>query len=278
MIKSKFNMGMLTQRVFVFGMGAIFLFPFLISILLSLKTKVETSKDVLGLPEKLNFQNYIDAMEQANILGSMFNSIVVTVFSVLIVIVVASSAGYAIARNYSSRLYRGYESLLMAAMMIPFQTLMIPVYKMLRNLELLNTLPGAIIMIAGINMPFAIMMFVGFVRTIPIELEEAAMLEGCGKFKLFTHIIFPILKPITVTIGVLDALWAWNEFNISLIVLQKDAVKTIPMQQYVFFSQHSANYNMAFAAAVISMVPIIIFFLFAQKHIVAGMTSGAVKG
>lgn len=269
---------MLTQRIFVFGMGAIFLFPFLISILLSLKTKVETSKDVLGLPETLNFQNYIDAMEQANILGSMFNSIVVTVFSVLIVIVVASSAGYAIARNYSSRLYRGYESLLMAAMMIPFQTLMIPVYKMLRNLELLNTLPGAIIMIAGINMPFAIMMFVGFVRTIPIELEEAAMLEGCGKFKLFTHIIFPILKPITVTIGVLDALWAWNEFNISLIVLQKDAVKTIPMQQYVFFSQHSANYNMAFAAAVISMVPIIIFFLFAQKHIVAGMTSGAVKG
>lgn len=278
MMRKRLTKGLIIQRVFLFAMGAVFLFPFLISILLSLKTKAETSTNVLGLPEVPQFQNYIDAMSQANILESMKNSMIVTVFSVLIVIIVASTAGYAIGRNYSKKFYKAYESILMAAMMIPFQTLMIPVYKMLRNVGLLNTLPGAILMIAGINMPFAIMMFIGFVRTIPMELEEAAMLEGCGKFKLFTHIIFPILKPITVTVGVLDALWAWNEFNISLIVLQKDAVKTIPMQQYVFFAQHSANYNMAFAAAVISMIPIVIFFLIAQKHIVAGMTNGAVKG
>lgn len=127
-------------------------------------------------------------------------------------------------------------------------------------------------------MPFAIMMYIGFVRTIPIELEEAAMLEGCGRFQTFTKVIFPILKPTTVTIAVLDALWAWNDFNASLIILQKNEVKTIPMQQYVFFGEHSADYNMAFAAAVISMIPVVVFFVIMQKHIEEGMTAGAVKG
>ena len=90
--------------------------------------------------------------------------------------------------------------------------------------------------------------------------------------------IFPLLKPTTVTIAVLDALWAWNDFNASLLVLQKNEVKTVPMQQYVFFGEHSADYNMAFAAAVISMIPIVLFFIFMQKHIEEGMTAGAVKG
>ena len=187
-------------------------------------------------------------------------------------------AGYGVARRYRSKWFRLYETILMAAMMIPFQTLMIPIYRMYKGLNLLNTLPGAIFLIAAFNMPFATIMYIGFVRTLPYELEEAALIEGCGKVQIFHKIIFPLLKPITMTIAVLDALWAWNEFNVSLLVLQKNGVKTIPIQQYVFFGEHSSNYNMAFAAAVISMIPIVLFFLICQKHIVEGMTAGAVKG
>ncbi|MDE7313174.1 MAG: carbohydrate ABC transporter permease [Eubacterium sp.] len=265
-------------RVFLGIVAVIFIFPFIVSVLLSFKTKQETAKNVLALPEALHIENYTEAMAKANILHSMGNSIIVTAVSVILVIIVASMAGYAIGRQYHKKSYKTYESILTAAMMIPFQTLMIPIYRMYRDMGLLNTLPGVIILIAGTNMPFAIMMYIGFVRTLPIELEEAAMLEGCGKWRIFFQVIFPLLKPTTVTIAVLDALWAWNDFNASLIVLQKDAVKTVPMQQYVFFGEHSADYNMAFAAAVIGMIPVMIFFLFMQKHIQEGMTAGAVKG
>lgn len=265
-------------RVFLCIVAAIFIFPFIVSVLLSFKSKQETAKNVLALPSVLHIENYTEAMEKANILHSMGNSIMVTAASVILVIVVASMAGYAIGRQYHKKAYKLYESILTAAMMIPFQTLMIPIYRMYRNMGLLNTLPGVIILIAGINMPFAIMMYIGFVRTLPIELEEAAMLEGCGRWRIFLSVIFPLLKPTTVTIAVLDALWAWNDFNASLIVLQKDEVKTVPMQQYVFFGEHSADYNMAFAAAVIGMIPVVIFFIFMQKHIQEGMTAGAVKG
>lgn len=265
-------------RTFLIALSIIYLFPFLISILLAFKSKQETTKDVLALPETLHWENFSDAIVKANIFNSMKNSIIVTVASVVIVLIVASMAGYAIGRQYHKKAYRIYESILSASMMIPFQTLMIPIYRMFREIGLLNTLPGVIILIAGINIPFAVMMYIGFVRTIPVELEEAAMLEGCGRFQIFTKVIFPILKPTTVTIAVLDALWAWNDFNASLIVLQKNEVKTIPMQQYVFFGEHSADYNMAFAAAVISMIPVVLFFIIMQKHIEEGMTAGAVKG
>lgn len=265
-------------QAFLGIMALIYLFPFLVSVLLAFKDKKETAQSVLGLPERLHWENFVNAIEKANIFHSMKNSVIVTVVSVILVLIVASMAGYAIGRQYHKKGYRLYEMILTAAMMIPFQTLMIPLYKMLRGMGLLNTLPGVILLIAGTNMPFAIMMFIGFVRTIPVELDEASMLEGCGKFKTFYKIIVPILKPITVTVAVLDSLWAWNEFNVSLLVLQKNDVKTIPMQQYVFFGEHSADYNMAFAAAVISMIPIVLFFIVMQKHIVEGMTAGAVKG
>lgn len=265
-------------RAFLGIMALVYVFPFLVSILLAFKDKKETAQNVLALPQRLHWENFVNAVEKANILHSMKNSVIVTVASVILVLIVASMAGYAIGRQYHKKGYRLYEMVLTAAMMIPFQTLMIPLYKMFRGMGLLNTLPGVILLIAGTNMPFAVMMFIGFVRTIPIELDEAAMLEGCGKFKTFYKIIVPILKPITVTVAVLDALWAWNEFNVSLLVLQKNEVKTIPMQQYVFFGEHSADYNMAFAAAVISMIPIVLFFIIMQKHIVEGMTAGAVKG
>lgn len=266
------------KRIIAGAVALIYLFPFIISVLLALKSKQETTESMLSLPKTFHWENFAEAMERANLLNSMRNSLIVTSISVLLVIMAASMAGYAIGRQYKSRIFRLYEMVLMATMMIPFQTLMIPLYKMFRTLGLLNTLVGVIILIVGTNIPFAVMMYIGFVRVLPIELEEAARLEGCSFFQVFVKIVFPLLKPVTVTIAVLDALWAWNEFNASLMILQKNDVKTIPIQQYVFFGEHSADYNMAFAAAVFSMIPIVMFFIIMQKHIIKGMTAGAVKG
>ena len=266
------------QQILLIFTTLVFLFPFVICLLMSVKSKEESAINVLGFPSSIHWVNFTEAIAKANIFNSMKNSIILTVFAVLLTVIVASMAGYGIARRYNNRFFRFYETVLMAVMMIPFQTLMIPIYRMYKSLGLLNTLPGAIIMIGSFNVPFAVMMIVGFVRTLPIELEEAALLEGCGHFKLFVQIVFPLMKPVIATIAILDALWTWNEFNVSLLVLQKNAVKTIPLQQYVFFGEHSSDYNMAFAAAIISMIPSIIFFIFAQDKIVEGMTAGAVKG
>ena len=161
--------------------------------------------------------------------------------------------------------------------MIPFQILMIPIYKMYKSLNLMNNLGGIIIILTGTSVAYATYMYVGFVKSIPRELEESAMLDGCGAFRIFFSIIFPLLKPITVTVATLHVLWLWNDFNISIILLQKDEVRTLTVKQYYFFGEHTTNYGMAFAAAIICMIPIIIVFVLGQKHMVEGIASGAVK-
>lgn len=256
----------------------IFLFPFLICILMSVKSKQETSLGILSLPDTIHWENFTVAMEKAKILLSMKNSIIITVCSVVIILLVASTAAYAMGRQYKKRFYRFYETLLVGSMMLPFQVIMVPVYRMYKNLNLLNTRTGAVIMISGLAIAYSTVMIIGFVRGIPLELEEAAEIEGAGRFRIFFSIIFPLLKPILATVATLQFLAVWNEFNVSILLLQDEAIKTIPMQQYVFFGAYGADYNTAFAAAVIAMIPVVIIFLILQKQVVAGMTAGAVKG
>lgn len=265
-------------KIFLAVLTVIFLWPFFICLLMSVKSKQETSLGILSLPEMIHWENFSAAMEKANILVSMKNSIIITLCSVVIIVLVASTAAYAIGRQYNRKFYRFYETLLVSSMMLPFQVIMIPVYRMYKGMNLLNTRSGAIIMIAGLAIAYSTVMIIGFVRAIPMELEEAAEIEGAGRVRIFFRIIFPLLKPILATVATLQFLGVWNEFNVSILLLQNEAIKTIPMQQYVFFGAYGADYNTAFAAAVITMIPVIIIFLILQKQVVAGMTAGAVKG
>lgn len=266
------------SRFLLAFMTLFFLFPFFICILMSVKSKQETSRGILSLPDTIHWENFTAAMEKAKILLSMKNSIIVTVCSVVLILFVASTAAYAIGRRYHNRFYRFYETLLVASMMLPFQVIMVPVYRMYKDLNMLNTQIGAIIMIVGLAIAYCTVMIIGFVRGIPLELEEAAELEGAGRFRIFFTIIFPLLKPILATVATLQFLAVWNEFNVSILLLQDESIKTIPMQQYVFFGAYGADYNTAFAAAVMSMIPVVIIFLALQKQVVEGMTAGAVKG
>lgn len=266
------------SKIILVVLTVIFLFPFLICILMSVKSKQETSLGILSLPKMIHWENFTTAMEKAKILLSMKNSLIITICSVIIILLVASTAAYAIGRQYKKRFYRFYETLLVGSMMLPFQVIMVPVYRMYKNLNMLNTRTGAVIMISGLAIAYSTVMIIGFVRGIPLELEEAAEIEGAGRFKIFFSIIFPLLKPILATVATLQFLAVWNEFNVSILLLQDEAIKTIPMQQYVFFGAYGADYNTAFAAAVIAMIPVVIIFLILQKQVVAGMTAGAVKG
>lgn len=257
----------------------LFLSPLYICIAQAFKTPLETAKNILALPSGFYMENFLGAIKKTNFFVSLKNSVIVTLASVVVIIMCASMAGFVIARNSQrQKRYRALELLLLAGMTIPFQIVLIPVYKIMLSLSLLNTYLGAIILIVGNSVPYATFLYVGFVKTIPREMDEAAIIDGCNMFQMFGKVIFPVLKPITATVASLEMLWVWNEFNVSLIILQKRDLRTIPMQQFYFFGQHVSDMNGAFAAAVLSLIPVLLFFVVAQKYIAQGMMSGAVKG
>ena len=256
----------------------LFLSPIFIVVINAFKTPMETAENVLSLPTSLHLENFSKAIKVTNFWVSLRNSVIVTVSSVLLIVLCSAMAGYIIARNGRHKFYRAVDILMMSGMMISFQFIMIPAYKMLKGLSLLNTYSGAVIFMVGTSISYATFLYVGFTKTLPITLEEAALIDGCSPFQVFWKIVFPLMKPITATVAALEMLWMWNEFNISLIVLQKKDMRTIPMQQFYFFGQHISNMNQAFAAATISLIPVLIFFFITQNSIAGGLTAGAVKG
>lgn len=257
----------------------LYLSPFYIAVVNSFKTRLETAENVLALPQSFSLANYRDAMEKISFTKSLMNTLIVTVAADVLIVLCSSMSGHAIARNSGKHPYfKILDRVFLSSIMIPFQVIMIPVYKIFKSLGLTNNLLGMIIMLTGISVAYATFLYVGFVKSIPLELEEAARIDGCSPFQAFWKIVFPLLKPITATVAALHAMWLWNDFNISLILLQKDEVRTLTIKQFYFFSEYSSDYNMAFAAAILGMIPVLVFFLLMQKYLVGGITAGAVKG
>lgn len=258
-------------------LAAIYLMPFYIAITYSLKTPQETAASPLGLPTELAFQNYTRAIEVSNFFSALVNSTIVTVGTVVIVILTAGPAAYAIQR----RLRRGFGALyflFIGSIVLPFQVVMFPLYRNLRSFGLLNTLPGLMIAISGLQLGFCIFLYAGFVRSVPLEIEESAMVDGAGRLRVFWSIVFPLLRPVTLTVGILTAITAWNDFQTALILVQRPEVRTLPLMQYFFFGQYSIEINMAFAAFTLAMIPIVLFYFIVQKYIESGLTAGALKG
>lgn len=257
---------------------AIFLLPFYIAVVYSIKSPEETMKSGLAFPKEIYWQNFAEAIEVSNFWNAAKNSLIITVVSVIILMVVCSMAAYVIARNMRSRFFQSFYYVFLAAMMLPFQVVMLPLYVQLRDMQLLNTRTGLILTICGFQIAYNVFVYVGFIRGIPLEMEEAAYIDGAGRFYTFWKIVFPLMKPIISSTLILNALAVWNDFQISLIIAQKPEVRTIPLTQYFFFGQYSIKLNMAFAAFVLAMIPIIILYLVMQKYIIGGVMSGAVKG
>ncbi|MDN4617371.1 carbohydrate ABC transporter permease [Paenibacillus sp. PsM32] len=267
----------LLRIIMLYIIAILFLFPFYIAIVYSIKTPVETAQSPLAFPTHIAWSNYSDAIAASNFFLALRNSVLTTIGTVLLTITVCSMAAYMIARN-NNRFYNFFYYLFMSSIMLPFQVLMFPLYKTWTELHLLNTIPGLIIALTGVQIGYFAFLYVGFIKTVPRELEESATLDGASRYRTFFSIIFPLLKPINSTILVLSALGAWNDFVVSMIIVQKKEASTLPLVQFQFFGEYTSEINMAFAAIILSMIPIMVFYLFAQKYIIGGVTAGAVKG
>jgi raffinose/stachyose/melibiose transport system permease protein len=257
-------------------LAIIFLIPFYFVIINSVKSFAEILIDAASWPKEVLFSNYTKVWEVINFPRAFWNSLVITVLSNVGLVVISSMAAWKMVRTpgkFSKILF----ILFVSAMVIPFQTVMIPLMKLGGALNLTNSIPGLVIMYFGFGVPLSLFLYHGFVKTVPIEIEESARMDGCSQFGVFWRIVFPLLKPITVTVIILNTLWIWNDFLLPLLVLQDAELRTIPLATSSFFAQYTKQWDMGLAALVLGITPVIIFFLFLQKHIIKGIAQGSIK-
>ena len=259
-----------------------YLFPFYIVIVNAFKNRKELYENMLALPQTFTPEYFLKAMDKMNFLRAFSNSFIVTVVSITILIVLASMTAWMLVRT-NNGFSKALFMIFVATMIIPFQTIMMPLLQVMgwvkdtTHIPMVNSLGGLIYMNVGFGASMAVFLYHGFVKTIPISLEEAATIDGCNKFSVFWKIVFPILKPTTVTVMILDVIWIWNDYLLPLLILSKKELRTIPLSTSSFFGQFTNEWNLAMAGLLLTIVPVIIFYLAAQKYIVKGVAAGAVK-
>jgi raffinose/stachyose/melibiose transport system permease protein len=255
----------------------LFLFPFAIALLNSFKRLSEILLNPLALPEKIVFSNYTAAWKALDFPQALKNTVIVTFVSVALLVLLTSMSSYWISRHY-----RGFskvlEKLITGTALIPFATIMLPLVLVIRTIKLINTYTAGIITYAGIGFPLAYLIMRGAVKAIPLEMDEAATIDGYGPLAIYFRIIMPLMQPTIAAVIISDVFWIWNEFQIALIFLNTARLRTIQTSINAMFGQYSTMWDIVLAGLLISLVPIVVVFLFLQKYMVRGIMSGAVKG
>jgi raffinose/stachyose/melibiose transport system permease protein len=227
----------------------------------------------LQLPTTFTLQNYADAWEKGHLANALVNSTVVTVVSVTILVVFSSLAAYPLARVTQAWSRIAYLTFLVG-LLLPFQLALIPLYQTMRDLGLLGSVWGLILFYVGLQMPFSIFLYTGFLRAMPVEYEEAAAIDGAGAGGTFWRVVFPLLRPITGTVVILNVILVWNDFLTPLLYLSGSGVETLPVTIYSFVGQYVSQWNLVFAGLVISIAPILIVYFALQKTVIQGFASG----
>ena len=256
----------------------VFFSPFYVQIVYAFKTRADVAVTGLRFPTELTLVNFKNAFDGTSLLPAFLRTSIVTLFVVFLLQTTGAMAAWVIARNQKKRLYSVLYYVFLAAIILPFQVVMLPLYTQFREMSLLNTLGGLILGIAGFQLAYNIFLMTGFIKTVPLELEEAALIDGAGLWAMFWKVVYPLLKPITMTTLVLNFLSAWNDFMIAVVIGFKESVRTLQYALYMFFGQYSTQIHEAFAAFIVAIAPVVILYVLLQKYIVAGLTSGAVKG
>lgn len=272
----KYSWRTFSVEIFAIVLGLMFLVPFYYVVSNSLKPFAEILTNTSALPKVFQFENYVQAFEKLDYLNVFTNSLIITVSSNIVLVIFCSMAAYMLVRT-KKKISNVIFMIFVAAMIIPFQSIMIPLIKTAGNFGLLNSMWGLVIMYLGFGSGMTIFLYHGFIKGIPVELEEAAIIDGCTRFGVFWRIVFPLLKPITVTIVILNSLWIWNDFLLPSLVLQDPELRTIPLATFFFFGQYTKQWDLALAALVLGIIPLLIFFFSMQKHIIKGITSGSIK-
>jgi raffinose/stachyose/melibiose transport system permease protein len=265
----------------------IFMLPFAMVLVNSAKTSAEIITNPIGLPANFLqlFDNIAEIVTSPNIryVSSFFSSVIITVLSLSLIVLTASMAAWVLVRT-KSRASTLIFMLFVSAMVIPFQVLMFPLVSWFRiiweitGLRLLQTYQGMILAYIGFGSSLSIFVFHGFIKGVPLELEEAATIDGCSRSATFFRIVLPILKPVFVTVLILNGIWIWNDYLLPLLVLgMGNRIQTLPLAVANFVGSYVKKWDLILTATLMAMLPIIVLFLFAQKQIVKGMVEGSIK-
>lgn len=233
--------------------------------------------DWWGLPRSIHLQNFVEVWRTGRFLAYFMNSVLVTAASVVLTVALAAPAGYAIARLR----FRGRGAvflLFLTGMMVPVHVTLIPLLKLFQFLGLYDTRVGLIAVYVAFSLPVAVVLFAGFFREIPAELEEAAVLDGCGPLATFIYVALPIARPAVVGVAMLTLVTVWNEFIFALVLLQDPAKSTLPLGVRNLRGEFGSDVPLMAAALTIAVVPPLVVYAFAQRHLIRGLTAGAVKG
>lgn len=252
-------------------------YPFLWMVFMSFKSEGEFYTNPWGPPAKLALQNYVEAWRLGQIGVYFVNSVLVTLFTVLIIFLLASMAAYAFARlKFPGSTFLFYSFL--ASLIVPPQVTVVPLYIIVRDLHLLNTRLGLILAYSAGGLAFSIFLLRAFFLSLPKEIEDAAFVDGCSRFGAFFRIILPISKPALATVVIFQGMGAWNEFFIALLLIRDAALRTIPLGLYVFFSQRVVEWTYVFAFLSIATIPVIVLYIILQRQFISGLMAGSLKG
>lgn len=266
-----------TYAILLFGVLVIAI-PFYLSIVSSLKTQSEISQNFFGIPKSPTLDNFLKIMEKGDFIPALTNSFVITIVSLVGFAIILPMAAYAIARKKdTSKVYAFLFVYFLISIFVPFQVRMIPIVKLMNTLGLANGF-GLILLYLSGSVGEGVFLIVGYLSSVPVDMEEAAYIDGASTFQIFTRIMIPIMKPIIATVLIKNCLWVWNDFMMPSMVLRTRADRTLPLFQYAFQGDYATDYSLVFAAFVMSMIPIMIFYCVMQRNIISGLTSGAVKG
>lgn len=257
----------------------IILLPILIVLIPTFQTVQESSQGILKLPSHINLNNYIDAWKQSKFPVALKNSLIITISTIIINILIGSIAAFPMAIREKNRIYRAAFYLFLIGLMLPFQAIMIPLYVLMgRTLKLTNTYIGTILVYVAMTLPITVFFYSQFIKTIPREMEEAAVIDGCGYLRMFFRIFFPLLKPITSAVIIQNMIFLWNDLLVPLILIDKTQLKPIMPKVYMFFGQYYNQWNLAFSVLILGAIPFLLLFLLLQEQFIKGLSAGAVKG
>ncbi|CAN7694410.1 carbohydrate ABC transporter permease [Paenibacillus sp. LjRoot153] len=255
----------------------LFLVPFYFVIANSLKTFPELAANTAKLPSSLYLDNYTKVWSIMKFPKAFFNSLFITVLSNVGLVIISSMAAYRMVRR-ASKFNNLVFLAFVAAMVIPFQSIMIPLVRVASQIGIMDSKLGLVACYYGFGVSLNVFLYHGFIKSIPLEIEESAKVDGSSAYGVFWKIVFPLLKPMSITIIILNSLWIWNDYLLPSLVLGNPELRTIPLATFSFFGQYTKQWDLALAGLTLSVLPIVIFFLFLQKHIVEGITAGSVKG
>lgn len=257
--------------------AVLFLWPFYFVVINSVKEYGDILRNAASWPTSIELENYVIGYRTSNFLRAFSNSLYITSISIVTMVLAGALAAWRMVRRphrFSTMLF----GLFVVAMVIPFQSVMIPLMRIVQLFNLLNSRNGLIVIYLGLGMPFTVFLLHGFARTVPVELEESAYLDGASTIRIFVSIVLPLLKSMLATVTILQAFWIWNDFLLPLLILFDDRLQTIPIAIFGFFGQYTDQWDYALATLVMGIAPIVTFFLFMQRFIIRGVVAGSLKG